>query len=821
MKKVITWYKKNFVLPDAIKKKVAIANAKAAIFVFVPLFLFAVVNLMFSPIVVGVLVREIYFGGLAFLSLVGACHALLVMTVDKSPHIIRDSVGIYAMVVAMAFSVYDMFTSSEMVNGLLVLAITCLLTIVIIRVEPTVFTAFIIIVAIIMLPRLYNEYGSDLFLDAILIFVICILLAYLERKRFIRSKRQEQRLIFATRKAREADRAKSSFLARMSHEIRSPINAVLGLDEMIMRETKEDGTREYAKQIQSSSRTLLSVINDVLDFSRIESGKMELYPVEFDTPTILNDLYNMIVPRGEDKGLEMILNVNPDLPNVLYGDEVRIRQVMLNILTNAVKYTDHGSVTTDIDFSKVDEDHVNISIKVTDTGRGIREEDMAALINPYTRLDEQQNLNIEGTGLGISICLQLLKLMNSELKVDSVYGQGSCFYFDLLLEVRDWSPISDFSGTIKQQAAERVSRDVYRVSFNAPQAKVLAVDDIPINLTVFTSLLKETKMQIDTALSGIDCLAKAAQTKYDIIFLDHMMPDMDGMETMYRLRTDDDMDYKETPIIVVTANAISGMRENYLREGFTDYISKPIDTAKLERMIIQYLPKEKVTICEDAVADPKHEVTAEDFIYDIVREGGEFECEEAAGLLGGSELYAKVFREFSDTVGYRSERIEKLLSAGDIHNFTIEVHALKSAARMIGAMSLSEHAKTLEECGKNGEIGIIFSGASELLTEYRGLGEKMTAILESAEERFRKLRGIEEKPFMQEAEVADGLRVISEAVEVFDYDVAKAVMDSFAEHELPESFGPTYKKLKVGMAEVARESILNIVSEYLKELNEE
>lgn len=820
MKKVTSWYKKNFVLPDVAKKKVAIANAKAAIFVFVPLFIFAVANLIFSPIVVGVMVREIYFGGLAFLSLVGACHALLVMTVERSPHIIRDSVGIYAMVVAMAFSVYDMFTSSYMVNGLLVLAITCLLTIVIIRVEPTVFSVFIAIVAIIMLPRLYAEYGSDLFLDAILIFVVCILLAYLERARFVRSKRQEQRLIYATRKAREADRAKSSFLARMSHEIRSPINAVLGLDEMILRESNEEETREYAKQIQASGRTLLSVINDVLDFSRIESGKMELFPVEFDTPTILNDLYNMIVPRGKDKGLDMVLNVNPDLPNVLYGDEVRIRQVMLNILTNAVKYTDSGGVVTDVDFMKVDDNHINISIKVTDTGRGIKEEDMAALVNPYTRLDEQQNVNIEGTGLGISICVQILKLMGSELKVDSVYGKGSTFYFDFVLEVRDWSPISDFSGTLKQQAAERVSKDVYRVTFVAPEAKVLAVDDMPINLTVFTNLLKETKIQIDTAISGTECLEKAAQSKYDIIFLDHMMPDMDGMETMYRLRTDDNLDYKETPIIVVTANAISGMRENYLREGFTDYISKPVDSAKLERMIIQYLPEEKVTICEDAIADPKHEVTAGDFLYDIVREGGELECEEAARLLGGIDLYAKVFREFSDTASYRAERIEQLLSAGDIHNFTIEVHALKSSARMIGAMSLSEHAKTLEECGNNGEIGIIFTGAVELLSEYRELGGKMVEMINRADERFREMKGIEEKPLMNQKEVIEGIKIIKESTEVFDYDVAAAVMDNFHEHTLPEDFAETYEKLKVQMAEVAREDILKTVEEYLSKVTE-
>ncbi len=809
------WYKKNFFIPPAFKKRVAISNAKAAICVYLPLNIFTIAMVIFGSNVIGVVEREIYFGGLAFLSLLGFVHALMILTLNKMPAFIRDSISVYGMAFALVFSIYDMYTSSMYVNGLLVLIITCLLTIIIMRVEPTIFTVMLLVPAAIMLPKYMHEYGRDLFTNSTIIFTVFILLAYLERKRFVKNMRQERRLIDATRKAREADRAKSSFLARMSHEIRSPINAVLGLDEMILRESSEEPIRQYAEEIRSSGRTLLSVINDVLDFSRIESGRMELYPVEFDTATVLNDVHSMIVPRGRDKGLEMILNVNPDIPHILYGDEVRIRQIATNILTNAVKYTDKGSVTTNVDFVKINENHIDIKISVTDTGRGIREEDMDALVKPYARLDEQSINHIEGTGLGISICVQLLKLMDSELKVESVYGMGSTFSFEIPLEVRDWTPISEFSGKIQNENLAKKKHDAYRVSFTAPEAKLLAVDDIPINLTVFTNLLKETKMQIDTALSGNECLAKAAQNDYDIILLDHMMPDMDGVETMYRLRTSEDMNYKSTPIIVVTANAITGMRENYLREGFTDYISKPIDTENLEKILIQYLPPQKVTLCEETATTQEKEITEDDYICSLVEEDGSFALEEAVSMLGGRELYGKVFKEFRDTIDYRAEKIEKLLTDGDIKNFTIEVHALKSSARMIGANDLSEHAKILEECGKNGEIEIIFGGAGELIEEYRGLGSKMSQIIEKAETEFREARGIFNLPEITENEIEEGLQVMKEAIEVFDFDVAMAVMESFAAHKLPTGFKSVYEKLKVLMAEVAREEITKVIDDYL------
>ncbi len=816
----LEWYKKNFFIPPAFKKKVALSNARAAICVYLPLMIFSMAKAVFGTNVLGVFEREIYFGGLAFLSLLGLLHALVILSTNKIPAFVRDGVGVYGMAFAFGISIYDMYTSSMYVNGLLVLIVTCLLTIIIIRVEPVIFTLLLIIPISVMLPIFKNEYGSDLFTNGIIIFTVFIILSFLERKRFVKNMRQERRLLEATRKAREADRAKSSFLARMSHEIRSPINAVLGLDEMIIRESSEEEIREYAEEIRSSGRTLLSVINDVLDFSRIESGKMELYPVEFDTATVLNDIHSMIVPRGRDKGLEMILNVNPDMPRILYGDEVRIRQIITNILTNAVKYTDKGSVTTNVDFVKTNEDHATIMVSVTDTGRGIREEDMGTLMKPYARLDEQSINHIEGTGLGISICVQLLKLMDSELKVESVYGMGSTFSFEVELEVRDWEPTSAYSGKIQNENLSRAKSETYRVSFTAPDAKILAVDDIPINLTVFTSLLKETKMQIDTALSGTECLAKASQETYDIILLDHMMPDMDGMETMYKLRTSDDMNYKETPIIVVTANAITGMREGYLREGFTDYISKPIDTKKLEKMLIQYLPPQKVNVTEIISDKSEEEITEEDYICELIRESGKFSYDDAVAMLGSRPLYAKVFKEFRDTIFYRADKIESLLKEGDIRKFTIEVHALKSSARMIGAMELSEHAKTFEECGKKGEIEIIFSGAGELLEEYRGFAPVMSQIIEKAEKEFREARGIFNLPEMSNEELEESLKVMKESIEVFDFDVAMAVMDSFLAHKLPADFKPVHEKLKVMVAEVSRDEIIATIDDYLLKVKE-
>ena len=391
--------------------------------------------------------------------------------------------------------------------------------------------------------------------------------------------------------ADEANRAKSSFLANMSHEIRTPINAVLGMDEMIIRESGERNIRAYANDIKTAGRTLLSLINDILDFSKIEEGRMEILPTQYDLTSVINDLVNMIKPRAEKKGLRFAVNVDSTVPHILYGDEIRIKQVALNILTNAVKYTNEGKVEMKVGFSKEDEENISLSFVIEDTGIGMKEEDMDKLFSPFSRMEENRNRSIEGTGLGMSIVRQLLELMDSSLDVSSVYGEGSKFSFDIRQKVVNWEPMGDISKRFSKEASEP---EVYHELFHAPDADILVVDDTEVNLSVICNLLKQTLVDVDTASSGKAALSMAKDKHYDIIFIDHMMPDMDGIETLKRIKAETDTD--TTVCIALTANAVSGARERYLEAGFADYLSKPVDGRRLEEMIRKYLPEEKIQI---------------------------------------------------------------------------------------------------------------------------------------------------------------------------------------------------------------------------------
>ncbi|MBQ6128709.1 MAG: response regulator [Lachnospiraceae bacterium] len=391
------------------------------------------------------------------------------------------------------------------------------------------------------------------------------------------------------RMADEANRAKSSFLANMSHEIRTPINAVLGMDEMIIRESGEKNIRSYARDIKTAGRTLLSLINDILDFSKIEEGRMEIIPTQYDLSSVINDLVNMTRSRTEKKGLRFDLCVDRNVPHILYGDEIRIKQVALNLLTNAAKYTNEGHVGLNVGYRKKDDENIILSFEIDDSGIGMKEEDMDKLFSPFSRIDEKKNRSVEGTGLGMSIVRQLLDLMGSSLTVESKLGKGSKFSFEIEQKVIRWEPMGDISERFNKDGDEN---DVYRELFHAPDANILVVDDTEVNLSVFCNLLKQTKINIDTAASGLSALALAKDKHFDIIFIDHMMPDMDGIETLKRLQKETDCE--RTVCIALTANAVSGARQMYLQAGFSDYISKPVDGRRLEEMIRKYLPEEKV-----------------------------------------------------------------------------------------------------------------------------------------------------------------------------------------------------------------------------------
>lgn len=399
--------------------------------------------------------------------------------------------------------------------------------------------------------------------------------------------RMIQALNEAKAEAERANKAKSSFLANMSHEIRTPINAVLGMDEMILREATEPQIIEYAHNIKKSGRTLLSVVNDVLDFSKIESGKLEIIPVEYQLSDVFMDMIHMSKLRAVKKGLEFRVEVDSDIPNLLIGDDVRIRQIITNLLTNAIKYTHKGTITLRLKKVMVSmkEKRMVFRVEVEDTGIGIKSEDIDKLMESFTRIEEEKNRNIEGTGLGMNITMNLLGLMNSALEVQSEYGKGSLFAFELEQGLRSDENI----GKLTEQSFEDGNHQTDTDYVVVPDARILVVDDNSINLAVISGLLKRSKAQVDLVDRGAKALIKLEEKEYDLIFLDHMMPEMDGVETLAEIKKR--WPERNTPVVALTANAISGMREQYLAWGFDDYISKPIDIATLEKCLRTYLVK--------------------------------------------------------------------------------------------------------------------------------------------------------------------------------------------------------------------------------------
>ena len=515
----------------------------------------------------------------------------------------------------------------------------------------------------------------------------------------------------------------------MSHEIRTPINAIMGMDEMIRREATSTQIREYAENIRTASASLLSLINDILDFSKIEAGKMEIIPVEYEISSVLNDLVNMIKTRAEKKGLSLHVEASPELPSILYGDEIRIKQVATNILTNAVKYTEKGGVTLSVSFEKTDGQNIRLRFSVKDTGIGIKPEDIEKLFNAFERIEEKRNRTIEGTGLGMNITKRLLELMGSRLEVESVYGEGSIFSFVVEQGVVDWAPIGDFETAFRRTIAHQ---ELYHESFTAPEAKVLVVDDTKMNITVMKGLLKATKVQIDEAGSGMDALALAAEKKYDVIFLDHRMPDMDGVETLSAMRTQTDGKNGGTPVVCLTANAISGAREWYLEQGFTDYLTKPVQGEQLEAALIKYLPPELVTLsgADASQNEPRREDALPEWLLSSEEIGKLFNVRMGTQYCGSEEDYLEALRMFRESADENAGEIRKYLEEKDWENYTTKVHALKSSARIVGAQELSDRAKRLEDAGNRRDTEEIEKDTPELLSLYRSCSDALAPLQE-------------------------------------------------------------------------------------------
>ncbi len=614
--------------------------------------------------------------------------------------------------------------------------------------------------------------------------------------------------------ALEANRAKSDFLANMSHEIRTPINAVLGFNEMILRENTDPNVKEFSLDIRSSGNSLLALINDILDFSKIEAGKMEILPVTYDLSTMLNDLINVIGYRAMEKGLSLRVDIDPTLPHVLYGDEVRIKQIITNLLTNAVKYTEDGFVEMQIEYEQLDDYQIEMTVKVKDTGQGIKEEDIEKLYLPFERLDSTRNRNIEGTGLGIPLTRTLLELMGSKLEIESTYGVGSIFSFVLRQEVENWEPIGALDEALKKA---KLSESTERHYFTAPAARILTVDDIPINLKVFRSLLKRTQIRIDTANNGMEALAMMRKVKYDMIFLDHMMPEMDGIETYERMKADRfNVNRYVTPVIALTANAVSGAREMYIDKGFEDYLTKPIDSGKLESMLVKYLDPSLVTIIdefeEDDDGDGLQDGGAEsgnDFIRQL-KMIPQIDVNAGIEVSGGADIYEQVMREYTETIGMYSARIEEFYNQRDVDNYRIQVHSLKSTSKMAGILKISELAKNLERAAEMGDLEYLQKNTTDLLSMYRELKAPLEKIFGSAQETEEDGRPEIDPDYLKEA-----LSAMREGVDTFDQDLMESVMSELGNYKLTSGYDEVYDKLKGYMADVANEEIAALLDEVL------
>jgi signal transduction histidine kinase/DNA-binding NarL/FixJ family response regulator len=609
--------------------------------------------------------------------------------------------------------------------------------------------------------------------------------------------------------AQKASEAKSSFLSNMSHEIRTPINAVLGLNEMILRESHEDQTLEYANGVKSAGNSLLGIINDILDFSKIEAGKMDILPVQYNLGSTINDLINLVAVKAEDKGLTLNMDIDGTLPSVLIGDEIRIKQCVTNVLTNAVKYTEKGSVTLGVTWRKADDNNIFLKFRVQDTGIGIKEEDLEKLYSPFERIEEIRNRSIEGTGLGMSIVKKLLALMDTRLEVKSIYGEGSDFSFEVKQEVASWDELGDFREKYKQYLN---SLDKYHEKFTAPDAEILVVDDTPINLTVVKGLLKNTLIKVDTAESGMETLELVKKKKYDAIFIDHRMPEMDGLQTLEALKKLEGNLSSGAPCIALTANAGEGARDEYLAAGFNNYLSKPVNGELLEDMLKEYLPNEKIL---DATVSTGGSGGASDTDIvgakpsdsenDVLDRITGIDLSEAIKNCGSRELLADVIKEFLISIDSKADSIEKFASEGDIRNYTVTVHALKSSARLIGAMELSQMAAHLEQCGNDGNEAEIAEKTPALLELFCSYKEHLSPVMGDVDE------GV--LPEIDEESLKSAFRDMRELLDAYDFDTADGIMNMLADYRVPADYKDKYDKIRQLMAAVDRDALLEILED--------
>ncbi|MDE6030442.1 MAG: PocR ligand-binding domain-containing protein [Oscillospiraceae bacterium] len=712
----------------------------------------------------------------------------------------------------------------------------------------------------------------------------------------------------------KASHMKSDFLANMSHEIRTPMNAVIGLSELALREEMSLRARDYIHQIKASSKNLLVIINDILDFSKIESGKMDIIEIEYTPLSIFNDLTGVINSRIGNKDIEFTMDIPADLPKILYGDNIRIHQIVLNLLTNAVKFTEQGEVHLKIEFIRKNDDMGVMRAEVSDTGIGIKQEDIHKLFNSFQQVDSKRNRNIEGTGLGLAISQQLLNLMGGKISLKSEYNKGSTFFFELPQKIVDTAPmvpqlekrhkvavlienqyvkkqlirdleqigadhvdLADvgnledlnvdffivgklFSSQMVQDYVKSrpdmqcvvladydhidvinipnvrtISKPAYSLSlynamgikdinfeindlenddfpFIAPEAHILIVDDNSVNLTVASGLLEPLKMKIDTASSAAEAIEMIHQMKYDIIFMDHMMPDVDGVEATHIIRQLVP-GYDKVPIIALTANAIGGAREMFIREGMNDFIPKPIDIKNALPKIRRWLPKEKivpVNKTEAADADMQDASDSGDMNSDILNIG-ELNIKQAVQRLGSEKLYLTVLKEYFGAIDKKYSVIREHKEAGRWHDYTVEVHSLKSTSRQIGADHLADLSAELEKAGNDGNIAMINEKTDEMLMEYMRLKDILKPYFpDASNEDDGQIAGSEE--------IVSMLERMQSALDTFDTLEIDEIIEEMSQYKYEYENEEFFERLQGSASASDIDGCLNIVTEWRKAL---
>ncbi len=607
--------------------------------------------------------------------------------------------------------------------------------------------------------------------------------------------------------AKKAGKARDIFLAKVSHEIRTPINTIMGLNELILRESQDPSIREYAYDIKNAGELLLSIVGDIIDYTRLDAGNLEIIENSYDIASLVNDSINGSILSVRKKNLELIPDIAKDIPYKLIGDEVHLRQIIYNLISNAIKYTEEGSITLHMESKKYKKDQILLKISVKDTGVGIKENEIPEVFAAFRKLEDFDD-NSSGMGLGLAVSNKLVSMMGGKLTVESKFGEGSTFSFEIPQKISEYAPVGDINRIFAQNSESEIR---YKEKFVAPLAKILIVDDNAMNLAVAQDLLRPTKVNIDLASSGEECLELVKRKEYHLIFMDHMMPEMDGIETLHAIMEQEGDRYKKVPVIALTANAILGARDMYMKEGFADYLTKPIEPDKIEEILINHLPSDLVYVAEEGDVLPESVET--DLPEEKLLEIG-INPENGIRFMGGNRiLYKKILGDFGGMIEERYEKLSACLAKEDYTSFMISVHALKGNARNIGADDMADLAFELEKASKASDEETVKKLSPKLFEDMNRLKERLADCFPDgvSDDTFAKtgdstkLKSISPKLWKAK------LRVLYQKLDDFDSDGAMLCLEELKGYSVSEEDGKMLRLCEKAIKDFAYDVAMDIV----------